>query len=353
MWTEAYCEYPFNRCRITCEGNVSFCCFMRPDPLQKEEEAYIGNIIEDSFDNVWFGPIADDIRKEVLDGTLHKKCQCPGCPIMAMKKPYNKINVIYNEYPTFLEIDLPNTHCNIGGLKPDPLLSPACVMCERSSPFFRPEKNRLFEVLEKIKHIVPNLQGMHIQGIAEPFYITRQDGYLLFDVLDALDFDKYSNNITLSLTTNGTLFKKSVRQEYLKRAPNSITNFSIDAATPETFKSIRIFDCFDKVLENLYAFSSERNRTKQFLRIHNNINTMNVHEVVGMVHIAHKANVEYIEFNPTNGFNHKILVNDDNCGLFAKAESEIIEECNKLKVPYNMIRSLDLGITEKLIQITL
>jgi MoaA/NifB/PqqE/SkfB family radical SAM enzyme len=326
---------------------------MRPDPLKPEEDAYIGNVLKNTFDEIWFGPLAEQVRQETLKGNLHPKCQCPGCPYLPLKKPYHKNNVVYNEYPNFLEIDLPNTHCNVGGLRPNAQTSPACIMCERASPLFRPEANHLFDVLERIKHVVPNLYQIHIQGIAEPFYQTRHEGYLLFDVLDILEYDKYAHNITLSVTTNGTIFKKSIRQEYLKRAPHSITNFSIDAATPETFKAIRIFDCFEKVLENLYAFSKERIRERQFLRIHNNINTMNVHEVIGMVRIAHKANVEYVEFNPTNGFNHKILVNENNCGKFAKAQQQIVEECEKLGVPYNFIRPLDLGMTEQLVQITL
>ena len=72
-----------------------------------------------------------------------------------------------------------------------------------------------------------------------------------------------------------------------------------------------------------------------------------------MVEIAEKANVEYVEFNPTNGFNHKILVNEDNCGLFKKAQEDIIDECEKRGVPYHMIRPLDLGLTEQLVQLTL
>ena len=80
---------------------------------------------------------------------------------------------------------------------------------------------------------------------------------------------------------------------------------------------------------------------------------MNVHEVVGMVQIAANANVEYIEFNPTDGFNHKILVSEDNCGRFKKAQQDIIDECGRLDVPYNFIRPLDLGMTEQLVQLTL
>jgi len=353
MWGDAYCQFPFNRLRLTSEGWASFCCFMRPDPLFPEEDAYIGNVLEKTFDEVWFGEIAEDIRKEVIEGNLHKKCACPGCPYLPLKKPYPVQNFVYNEYPNFLEIDLPNTHCNVGGLTPDPVKSPACIMCERSGPAFRPEKNHLFEVLNRIKHIVPNLYQIHIQGIAEPFYQTRKDGFLLFEVLDILEFDKYAEQITLSITTNATLLKQDVRNQYLKRVPHSITNFSLDAATPETFKAIRIFDCFDKVLENMYAFDKERVRERQFLRTHNNINTMNVHEVVGMCRIAHKARAEYVEFNATNGFNHLILVNEKNCGRFAKAQRDIIDECARLRQPVNFIRPLDLGLTEQLVQITL
>lgn len=353
MYLDAFCEYPWNRVRITSEGWVSFCCFMRPDPLKDEKEAYIGNVLEQSFDEIWFSPLADEIRRETLEGNLHKMCNCPGCPYVPLKKPYKKNEFIYNEYPNFLEIDLPNTHCNVGGLNPDPINSPACIMCERASPLFKPEKNHLFEVLERIKNVVPNLYQIHIQGIAEPFYQTRENGFLFFEVLDALDFDAHSEKITISLTTNGTLFKKNVREQYLKRVPHSITNFSIDASTPETFKSIRIMDCFDKVLENMYAFNKERVRPRQFLRIHNNINIMNVNEVVGMVHIAKKADAEYVEFNPTNGFNYKIFVNEQNCGLFSKAQQDIIDECKKLNQPYNFIRDLDLGMTKRLVQITM
>ena len=353
MEINTFCPYPYSRCRITCEGWVSMCCFMRPDPLKPEQDAYIGNVLRNSFDEIWFGEVAESIREETKRGNLHQKCQCPGCPYLDAPKPYAKNKVIFNEHPNFLEIDLPNTHCNVGGLNPNPETSPACVMCERASPLFKPEVDHLFEVLASIKHIVPNLHQIHIQGIAEPFYESKQFDYLLFDLLDALDFDKYANQITVSVTTNGILMKESVRREYLSRVPHSITNFSIDAATADTYKHIRILDCFDHVLNNLYAFSSERVRVRQFLRIHNNINTMNVHEVLGMVHIAHKANVEYVEFNPTNGFNHLILVNEDNCGLFKNAQNTIVDECHRLGVPYNFIRPLDLGFVDRLVQLTI
>lgn len=361
MFIEAFCAYPFNRARITAEGNVAFCCFMRPCSsdagnvhLKQEdtdekipESAYIGNVLEQPFDEIWFGELAEEVRERTAAGKLHPLCQCPGCPFTKMQPPYPNDNIVYNEYPNFLEIDLPNTHCNVGLENPNEE-HPACVMCERANPLFQPEDDRLFDVLERIKHIVPNLHQMHIQGIAEPFWKD-----LIFQMMDVLNYDEWNEQVTISTTTNGIPLNERRREEWLRRAPHSITNFSIDAASPETYQGIRILPVFDTVLEHLYAFSEARVRDRQFLRIHNNINTMNVHEVVGMVQIAAKANVEYVEFNPTDGFNHLILVNEENCGRFRRAQEDIIEECEKLDVPYNFLRPLDMGLTDRLVQITL
>lgn len=345
MELETFCEFPFTRVRVNSEGWAAMCCFQRPDP-KSSDSPYIGNLLQNTFDEIWFSPLADEVRSETAEHKLHKLCHVPGCPFLGIKNLPIK-RVTYSEYPTFLEIDLPNTHCNVGLENPNEE-HPACIMCERAAPFFKPEEDRLKEILPKLRHIMPNLHQIHIQGIAEPFYKG-----LMFEILDWLDFDKYKDQITISTTTNGTLFKPSVRQEYLKRVPKSITNFSIDAATPATFEKIRILPVFDKVLENLYAFSKERNSSRQYLRIHNNINILNVHEVVGMVHIAQKAGVEVLEFSPTDGFNTGILVNEANCGLFRKAQKDIINECKKLRIRYNFIRPLDMGLMDRLVQITL
>lgn len=345
MDINVFCGLPFTRCRINSMGYVAMCCYQRPDPITPDSP-YIGNLLNNTFDEIWFSPVADEIRSETADGRLHKLCQVPGCPYLGVANPPKK-HVVYNEYPTFLEIDLPNFHCNVGLENPNKD-HPACIMCERAAPFFKPEEDHLEELLPKLRNIMPNLHQIHIQGIAEPFYKDA-----IFKVLDLLEFDKYRNQITISTTTNGTLFKPEVRKRYLERIPRSITNFSIDAATPETFQHIRILPVFDKVLENLYAFSKERTKGKHFLRLHNNINVINVHEVIGMVHIAKKADVEYVEFSPTDGFNTNILVNETNCGLFRKAQRDIIDECKKLGIKYNFIRPLDMGLMDQLVQITL
>ena len=217
MKVEAFCAYPFTRVRLTADGNMAMCCFQRPDSKsEKESDPYIGNIFKSNFDDIWFGKIAESIREETLGGRLHSKCQVPDCPFVYAKQPYVTHEIVYNEYPTFLEIDLPNTHCNVGGPIPS-AESPACVMCDRADPKFTPDQDRLFEVLSRIKVIVPNLGHIHVAGVAEPIYHIREDGLLLFDVLDSLGFDQHADRIVISLMTNGIEFDTDTRREFFER----------------------------------------------------------------------------------------------------------------------------------------
>lgn len=346
IFVSGYCEHPFLRAYLTAEGFLGFCPFMKPGTVSPIKDAYLGNLLNQTFDEIWFGQEAEAVRDNVISGSLHKKCCVFGCPFANASLPLMSKKIEFNEYPGFLEIELPNTHCNVGGFRPDPVKSPACVMCERNSPSFLPQENRLFEVLPKITHLLPNLCQIVFRGDAEPFFKVSSDRHLLFEILKALEFDGYAHQIALHITTNGALLNRVVRQEYVNAAPHSMTCFSLDAATPKTYQRIRILDCFIEIVNNLFEFSAERTRERQFLKVHCSINLLNLHEVIGMVHIARQAQADEIEFVPTWGFNRQILVNKQNCGLFAKAEQEIISECQKIGLAYRFVQPLDLGMMQ-------
>lgn len=328
MEGNAFCSYPFTRARITCEGQISMCCFHRT--------GNIGNLIDKTFDEIWFGEVAESIRQETYEGRLHDLCKCPGCPFLSSElKPQA---FVYNEYPTEIEIDLPNTHCNVGGFKPTPE-RPACIMCERSDPNFVAEVDLLELVLKKIKHVVPNLVHLHIQGIAEPFWHDQ-----IYRVLNDLGFDEFKDKIQVTTTTNGILMKKENRAKWFQ-VPRSVVVFSIDAATEPTFYKVRgrMDNVFELVVKHLHEYNAERDRHNQRLKIHNNINLMNVHEVRGMVQMAKSAGVDVVEFNPTSGFFTEILVNQYNAQTFRRAHLEIVEEATKIGQKVEFIRPLDLG----------
>ena len=327
MNVESFCDRPFTRMKVTPEGDVSVCCFQDRDT--------IGNLLQDSFEEVWLGLKARSIREATADGKLHRTCQTDTCPFTTVD--LNAFDIAYGKYPSMIEFDLPTQHCNIGGENPSPE-TPACLMCERSSHFIRQE-DRLDEVCEIVKPYVRYLNHVHVQGVSEPFWKNK-----IFEVLDHLDLYSYRNQLSLSSTTNSTILTRERRERYLE-FPSSYLTFSLDASTPGTYRILRVWDAYDKVVENLMSYSKERTNENQKIIIHNNINLINLNEVVGMVEVAADAGAYVLEFNPTYAV-ETICVNESNAKLFKRAEEEIIEAADRLGVEVVFIRPLDLNLCQ-------
>jgi MoaA/NifB/PqqE/SkfB family radical SAM enzyme len=326
---ETFCTLPFSRIRITSEGNVGFCCIHKP---------IVGNILEKSFDEIWNGPLAEEVREVTKRNKLHSSCAGRYCPYEFGPRQYSSI--VKHEYPIRIDLDLPNTHCNIGGTNPS-IDSPACIMCPRSSVYFQPEEDKVLQICEKIKPYLAYVNNLHIQGIAEPFWKGK-----LFETLDALEFEKHKNRIEFSTFTNGTIFSKKVREEYLKRCPKSVTYISMDAATDATYRKIRIVDSFKKMQENFIAFGKERGTSNKLVSA-NNINAFNVSEIASMIDLAKLANVDWIEFNSTDANDEnmlKFVINEDNQHLFKNAEKIIENKCKELNISYKILKSLETPI---------
>lgn len=331
----AFCNYPFQRLKIDPEGNCAFCCFQRRKSL--------GNILESSLEEVWNNPIAKQIRKETLEGKLHTSCAIESCPFY-WQKELKEIQFLEYDFPVQFEIDLPNTHCNIGGTSPTP--DTACLMCERANPKFKPHVDRIDEVCEKIKPFMKFANGVHIQGVAEPFWKDR-----IFEIIDMAGIEPYKEKITISTTTNGTILSDKRIEKWLSY-PNTCITFSLDSATPETYKKIRKLDAYHAVVKSLMKIA-ERRKGLQGLFIHNNINMINILEVKGMVELAAKAKVNEINFNPTYNL-EGLVISDQNAHIFKKAESEIIETAKRLNVQIAFVRNMTLNYnTENLVQLKL
>ncbi len=302
------------------------CCF--------QQRHCLGNILAQSLEKIWFSDLAEDVRRQTIEGILHPTCQIDSCPFFhkVQKTPYS---IIRKMYPSQFEIDLPMQWCNIGGEKPTPD-NPACIMCERHTRFER-QQDRLDEICYKLSPYIRHVDQVHIQGIAEPFWKER-----IFDLIDKLDVPKYQEKIRITTTTNGTLMNKERRARFLS-FPKSTITWSLDAATGETFQKIRRFKTFDRIVESLKAYCSERNPERQYVHIHNNINLINIHEVTGMVELAAEAGVTCLEFNPTYGI-EGICVNKDNAHLFCEAQERIMERAYRLGVNVVFMRDLALDL---------
>lgn len=309
------------------------CCF--------QHRKCLGNLLTQSFEDLWWGKIAEAIRKDTLEGRLHPACKIETCPFYHSKQ-LQPVRVTNSKYPQQFEIDLPTQHCNIGGENPTEG-APACIMCERHIKF-EPQVDRLNEVCQVMQPYTRYVDAIHIQGISEPFWKNR-----IFEVIELLGANAFKNKIRFSTTTNGTVFHAKEQDQFLTYPMTAIT-FSMDACTPATFRKIRRLDMYDKIVENLMRYASKRT-PNQFLRIHNNINLLNIDEVVGMVECAAAAKVDELEFNPTY-FVPTICVDKQNYKLFQEASTKIVEASQMLGVKTTFLRPLTLDFEKKLVQIT-
>jgi hypothetical protein len=329
---EPYCARPFFMVRITCDGNVWVCCWQRLVP--------IGNLLERDFDAIWWGDEVASVRAAISRGQMHETCArvALDCPYA-----YEPLHPSSREaplpYPNYIELDLPNYHCNIGGPRPTEK-NPACLMCERSAGDYPFDKVDHFPtLLPKLRHLVPHLHRIHVQGVAEALWHNY-----FFRVLDLIDFDRYRDSLCASTCTNGIAFNAKRRQELIRRVPRASISFSIDAASAGVYRQIRRLDAYDLVIANLMAYAREK-PPESVLRIQNNLNRLNIHEAIGMVRTAAEARVSEIEFNPTGGFRTEIVVNEEWAATFKATQELITAEAKRLGVKVIFTRPLDLGLT--------
>ncbi len=302
----------------------------------------LGNIFNQTLQEIWQNNITIKIRKSTKKGQLHKNCSSwTACPFVY--KPLNMFDIPDLPYPTEIEFDLPNFHCNIGGTNPNDD-NPACIMCARSHNYI-PEPDHTDVILRNIKPFLSNLNELFVGGVAEPFWKDK-----IFDILDKLEFN---HKTKLKTVTNGTILTEITIDKFIRLCPNFELHISIDAACPETYIKIRRIDAYNKIIQNIRYICKNKSKS-QIVEIHNNINLLNVHEMVRMVQIASDLGVDLISFNPTHdpGYGHghagaldAIIMNKSNWKIFDEEYKKALQEANRLNL--NMITYKDFNIKPK------
>lgn len=331
---KVFCELPFNKIKVNPWGEVTMCCY---------QDGTLGNLLTQDFHEIWWSRLARDVRESTAAGRLHARCEgWGGCPYLVKPKRRQSF-VVGDGYPTSLEFDLPNTHCNIGGTSPTP--ETACFMCPRSSPSFEAEPDHTDELTDRLKFLLPYLTELRIQGTAEPFWKDR-----VFEILERLEFRKYNGKCVFSTYTNGSILTAKHRKRLIEICPRAALFFSVDAATQETYQRIRRLNLFELVVENIRNFVKERG-PHQRVDVANNMNLLNLHEAVQMVELGCDLKVDLVQFNPTHGGGQEradfqdVRVGAENYELFAEAQRKITARASELGVPVVFIRPLDLGFS--------
>jgi MoaA/NifB/PqqE/SkfB family radical SAM enzyme len=348
--TNSFCNMPFNHLKINVEGNVTMCCYQGSE--------FIGNIFNQGISEIWSSKLAREIRNTTKKKQLHSSCTKWGACPHVNKKVLHCYDVEYNpNFPTSIEIDLPSTHCNIGGTNPNDE-NPACIMCPRNSENFRSlaswKIDNTEQILEKISPIMPYLTQFCVLGIAEPFWKDA-----IFYVFEKINFQKHKKNIFFWTFTNGSIFNNEKQTKFLEQTTKSRLNFSIDAASKETYQKIRRRDFFEIIKQNLISYNKKKNKEDHQVFIHNNINILNMHEMPKMVEFAKDVEANGLVFTPTHdaGFPElvqNIEVKKHNLHMFLKYQEQAQITAKNLQVNLNIFKNFE-QITEEpeLVQINI
>ena len=285
-----FCNLPYHRIILASTGQVSMCCHQKTQLGMLDENTEILDL--------WNSKVAKEIREYTSNGKLHPVCQSWNvCPfILREKEMYHIDGYRRAHFPIYLEMCLPDKHCNIGGETPDEK-NPACLMCRRN--FEKPSHPDLTDLMcRKAKPLMPYLQFLSVLGIAEPFWKDA-----VFKIFDKLEFERYSDNICFTTNTNGICLNENVANKFFSMVKKSDIAWSLDSANPETHMKLRRLDAYDLVIKNLKRWLQMR---KDFggpqnhkVIIYNNINMLNVSEMTQMVEVAHEVGVDKMIMLPT------------------------------------------------------
>ena len=227
-----------------------------------------------------------------------------------------------------LEIELPNFHCNVGGT--DPLTGqPACLVCPRNLPDFRPETDRVDAVCRNTRGIMERVAVLRFSGVAEPFWKGR-----IFELLAGLGVGPTSD-LKVFVTTNGTLLDETVTEKWFATVPSSEIAFSIDATRPSTYVKLRRIAEFEKVVRQMDHYCRTRNPDRHVAVLCNQVNLINLDEVPRMVQMTRDHFLHYLQLcltRPVGRGLEEICLNDRNVEAFRRARREASEQAMKLGV---------------------
>jgi hypothetical protein len=288
-----FCGLPFTKMILNSWGDVSMCC---------HQVTQLGRLTEDvKLLDLWNSSLAWKIRKETEEGNLHPVCKSwNSCPFLVSEKYLYDVTVHEDiKYPLYIEICLPDKHCNVGGESPN-IDNPACIMCRRN--FHVPDQIDITDFLcKKVRPLMPHLRHVCVLGIAEPFWKDA-----VFKILNKLNFRKYKHQCQFRTNTNGICLNEKTIKKFFDEVEQSNVSWSIDAATAITHRKIRRLDTFDLVVDNLKNWIKMRgsktlnDEPAHVVSIYNNINMLNVHEMTQMVEMAHEVGVDAMYLLPTH-----------------------------------------------------
>jgi MoaA/NifB/PqqE/SkfB family radical SAM enzyme len=268
---------------------------------------HIGDLKKDSFEQVFFGPVAEHLRTELGKGRL-PITTCVRCGdlrrIDKAKIPRGFLDGYTPSRPQnaaaaktdFPAVRLPyrgmlleNTvNCNID-----------CLGCDRgSAALIRRQRQMPLEDLARMADLVQEL------GLQQLFYLNLGEPFLSPNIGQELPLLRAKNpDCRIVISTNGIILNSDVKREAALSASHLF--FSIAGVSDDMLKKYEKFGSFEKAYENMKALVDHRNAKGlskpliewKYLLFNWNDQRRTIERAIEM---AKEARVDAISFWPTN-----------------------------------------------------
>jgi wyosine [tRNA(Phe)-imidazoG37] synthetase (radical SAM superfamily) len=327
--------------------------------------AGIGDYSKSTVMEMWNGDIAVDIRRSILDGS-YRYCDWHQCPLYSndVDNLYTIDELISDNYditipkfrrlsklgPWIAAIERGETFLNIMpanyNLAYDETCNLKCPSCRsyRKNFFDGPEYRKAKLIHEKLiseieKNKFENIRRLNLTGSGEPF-ASRIFRDFLFN-FDGTCFP----NLDINIQSNGLLFNSTVwRKMHRIHANFNEVYISIDAATSDTYKKIRVHGDFIKLLDNI-AFLADLRRKGEInlLYLAFVVQRLNYQEMRQAIELTKYFGADLIIFNLLNDWGSWSNKEYERNAVWKKDHPEFQNFLNELSHPIFDANHVDLG----------
>jgi MoaA/NifB/PqqE/SkfB family radical SAM enzyme len=285
-----YCLTPFNSAHINTRGDVNMCLCPSWQPT------IVGNIFENSIDEILSTPLAQDIRKSIIDGT-YQYCNEKVCPLLTNSGQLNTLDSvppnIQHQLQDSTRYDMPYEI----SLHGDATCNLSCPSCRTSVIRISEDQHAAQEQIASIVHQnifsrpTDNKINLLTSGAGEVFASPMLMSFL--NKISIADFP----NLKLNLHTNGLLVKKNWYQLlHLESAISHIT-VSIDAASPTTYELIRRGGKWQQLQTNLSFILQKKEELGFELRARMIVQKNNFLEILEFYKMCQQLGVTRTEYS--------------------------------------------------------
>lgn len=235
------CPRPFEWCEIHPDGSVFLCC---PAWLKRP----VGNLLRQPASDLWNSPVAQEIRKSILNGSYHN-CHRKQCPRLsrpesgAVESASSRARLAIES--GLAEIKTLPARLNLCFDQSCNLACPSCRTQRKiSAGAEKQQSEHLAEIIRQ--QLLPTAEQLTLSGYGDPFGSPTY-----FSLLQQIDCHSCPQLEEIRLHTNGLLFDKEHWQQIPDIHPLlGAVEVSVDGASVETYKKNRDGD-FARLLKNL------------------------------------------------------------------------------------------------------